>query len=220
MIRIYLSIALILSLTSVQSQLNQSEIAEGLKDALQVGCKKAVESASKLDGFNGNKLIRIHFPPQAAKMESSLRQLGMDQQVDAFITSLNRAAEEASKEAAEVFIPAIRNIGFADAQSILKSHNHAATEYMRKETSDQLYERFKPIVEKALEKVDVNSYWQPLASAYNKVPFVEKVNPDLKDYTTKESINGLFKLMAVEEENIRTMGASRVTESLQKVFGQ
>ena len=204
---------------SAYPQLSNDEIAGGLKEALTIGAKQAVKSASKHDGFNGNPAIRISFPPETGNMESTLRQAGMGAQVDQFTTSLNRAAEEATKAAVDILISAIQGITIDDGKSILKGGNTAATLYLAEKTHIQLYHQFKPIVQEALGNAQSEKYWTPLANTYNKVPFVEKVNPDLIDYTTNKSMEGLFKLIAKEEENIRTLGAARVTETLQKVFG-
>jgi len=213
-----LFICLILTF-SLKAQLTNEETIDGLKEALTVACKISVKSASKRDGFNANQLIRIPFPPEAQKMESTLRQMGMGNKVDEFIVSMNRAAEHASKEAATIFIDAIKEMDVQDGKAILTGGNNAATKYMADQTALKLYDKFKPIVSASLQTVDVNKYWDPLASTYNKIPLVEDVNPDLEDYATQKSIEGLFKLMAKEEKNIRTLGASQVTETLKKVFG-
>ncbi|HAW51550.1 MAG TPA: DUF4197 domain-containing protein [Flavobacteriales bacterium] len=215
---VYLSICLILTF-SMQAQLTNDETIDGLKETLTLACNISVKSASKKDGFNGNQMIRIPFPPEAQKMESSLRQMGMGNKVDEFIVSMNRAAEHASKEAAVIFIDAIKEMDIQDGKAILTGGNSAATNYMVDHTAVKLYMKFKPIVSASLKTVEVNKYWDPLASAYNKIPLVEDVNPDLEDYATQKSIEGLFKLMAREEKNIRTLGSAQVTESLKKLFG-
>lgn len=213
-----LSISLLIFI-SLKAQLTNEETVDGLKEALTVACKISVKSASKHDGFNGNQLIRIPFPPEAEKMESTLRQMGMGNKVDDFIVSMNRAAEHASKEAAVIFIDAIKEMDVQDGKTILTGGNNAATKYMADQTALKLYDKFKPIVSSSLKTADVYKYWEPLASAYNKIPLVENVNPDLEDYATQKGIEGLFKLMAKEEKNIRTLGSAQVTETLKKVFG-
>ena len=215
---VIISLTLLFSF-SLKAQLTDKETVNGLKEALTLASKLSVKSASKNDGFNGNQLIRIPFPPEAEKMESTVRQMGMGSQVDEFIVSLNRAAEHASKEAAVIFIDAIKEMEIADGKTILTGGNTAATKYMLDHTAVKLYTKFKPIVSASLKTVEVNKYWQPLANTYNKVPFVEDVNPDLEDYATRKSIEGLFKLMAKEEKKIRTLGSAQVTKTLMKVFG-
>ena len=201
-------------------QLSNEETVNGLKEALEVACKISVKKASQTDGFNGNELIRIPFPPEAEKMESTLRGIGMGAKVDEFIVSMNRAAEKASAEAADIFISAIRGMDMQDGKAILTGGNNAATKYMAANTALQLYEKFKPIVTSSLEAVEVNKFWEPLANSYNRIPMTEDVNPDLEDYATNKSIEGLFKLMAREEEKIRTLGSAQVTETLKKLFGK
>lgn len=201
-----------------KTPLSNDEIVSGLKEALNVGIDKAGAKASALDGFNKNDLVRIPFPDEAKKMEDKLRLVGMGAQVDSFEVALNRAAELAAKEAAPIFIQAIKSMNVSDGMNILKGDDDAATQYLSKTTNDSLYATFKPLVEKALKAVKVTQYWNPLASRYNKIPLTTKVNPDLEDYTTKKAMEGLFKLLAKEEKKIRDQPAARVTDLLKKVF--
>ena len=203
---------------SGNSELTNDEVVAGLKEALNIGIENAVKSASVLDGFNKNLEIRIPFPPEAEEMKKYLIKMGMQSQVDEFEETLNRAAEEASKDATEIFVSAIKQMSIQDGFTILKGNDDAATEYLRKTTYDQLYQKFKPIVVAATQKVQVTKYWNPLASTYNKVPFVKKVNPDLEDYVTRKAIDGLFVLVAQEEKKIRKDPMARVTDLLKKVF--
>lgn len=198
--------------------LKDDEIIAGLKEALNVGINNAGSLASKKDGFNKNNLIRIPFPEEAKKMEDKLRLVGMGAQVDSFEFALNKAAELASKEAAPIFLQAIKNMNVKDGLKILRGNDYAATKYLSIQTSDSLYQVFKPIVEKAIKTVKVTQYWNPLASRYNKIPLTTKVNPDLEDYTTQKAMDGLFKLLAQEEKKIRNNPAARVTGLLKKVF--
>ncbi|MBP6335660.1 MAG: DUF4197 domain-containing protein [Bacteroidia bacterium] len=199
--------------------LSNSEVIAGLKQALEIGSKNAGASTSKLDGFFKNPLIKIPFPPEAIEMEKKLRGLGMGKQVDDFILTLNRAAEEASKEAAPVFVDAIKGMTITDGMSILRGSDTAATGYLRQKTSVSLQAKFKPIIRAATQKVNVTKYWSPLVSTYNAIPLVKKVNPDLDEYVTQRGLNGLFKVVAQEEVKIRKDPAARVTELLKKVFG-
>jgi hypothetical protein len=199
--------------------LSESEVVAGLKEALQVGSRNAATSASRTDGYFGNSLIKIPFPPEARSMETKLRSLGMNKQVDDFILTVNRAAEEAAKEAAPVFLDAITGMTVTDGFNILRGADTAATGYLRQKTSVTLHVRFKPIIRRAVDKVSVTRYWNPLASTYNKIPFVDPVNPDLEEYITQRALGGLFTLVAQEETRIRKDPAARVTELLKRVFG-
>lgn len=199
--------------------LSESEVVAGLKEALQVGSRNAAGSAAKTDGYFGNNLIKIPFPPEAKSMETKLRSLGMNKQVDDFILTVNRAAEEAAKEAAPVFLDAITGMTVTDGFNILRGADTAATGYLRQKTSGALHTKFKPIIQRAIEKVSVTRYWNPLATTYNKIPFVDPVNPNLEEYITQRALNGLFTLVAQEETKIRRDPAARVTALLKRVFG-
>jgi hypothetical protein len=151
-------------------------------------------------------------------MEEKLRLIGLSDQVDTFETALNRAAEKAAKEAAPIFISAIKSMNVSDGLNILKGQDDAATNYLRKTTNDSLYIAFKPVVKNAIKAAKVTQYWNPLVNRYNKIPLTTKVNPDLEDYTTKKAMEGLFKLLAEEEKIIREQPSARVTNLLKKVF--
>lgn len=201
-----------------KKELSKSEIASGLKEALEVGASKASELASEKGGFNNNNLIRIPFPAEAEKMKSTLINVGLKLQVKQFEESLNSAAEEASKFAKEIFITAVKNMTITDAFKILKGEDNAATIFLKKQTSKELYKKFKPVVKKAIEKVHVTKYWEQLSGRYNALPMTNKVNPDIDDYVTNKTIDGLFVLIAKEEINIRNIPDARISELLQKVF--
>ena len=194
------------------------EVASGLKEALEKGITNGAKKASAVDGYFKNPQIKIPFPPDVQKVETKLRQLGMDKQVDQFIETLNRGAEEAAKQAAPIFVSAIKQMTINDAWNILKGDKDAATQYLQKTTTSQLEDKFKPVIQKALDKVNATKYYGDLVNTYNKVPFVDKVNPDLNDYATTLAIDGLFKLVAQEEANIRSNPGARTTELLKKVF--
>lgn len=199
--------------------LSKEDVVKGLKDALQVGSNNAGSTASKVDGFFKDSIIKIPFPPDAEKVQKTALSLGMQKQVDDFVLSLNRAAEKAAVKAAPVFLDAITSMTIEDGFSILKGPDDAATQYMKNKTSQQLHDAFLPIVKEAIESVDVTKYWTPLADTYNKMPFVKKVDPDLNEYVTQEALKGLFVLLAQEELKIRKNPAARVTDILKKVFG-
>ena len=198
--------------------LSEDQVKKGLVEALIKGSEKSVQSASKKDGFNLNKSIKIPFPEDAKKMKSTLVKMGFSDQVIKFEKSINNAAELASKEALPIFVNAVKSMTINDAFSILNGNDNSATVYLKDQTSSSLYTKFKPIISNAISKVDVTKYWSDLTSAYNKVPFVKPVNTDLDDYITKGAMYGLFFLIEQEEKNIRNNPTARTTEILKKVF--
>ncbi|MCD6017929.1 MAG: hypothetical protein K0S53_1050 [Bacteroidetes bacterium] len=208
----------ILNSTST-SELTTEEIIRGLKEALSVGTSNSTALASQLDGFNKNPLIFIPWPAQASSMKEKLIQIGFQKQVSDFETSLNRAAEEATKDAAPIFIDAITQMTISDGLSILNGKDTAATHYLRMKTYSALKAKFSPVVSSAISKVNVTAYWTPLVNTYNLIPGVTRQNPDLNAYVTDKTINALMTLIAREETKIRHDPAARVTEILKKVFG-
>ncbi len=200
------------------TSLSKEDIANGLKEALKVGSNNAGSSASKTDGFYKDSLIKIPFPPDAEKVRKTALDLGMNKQVDDFVLSLNRAAEQAAVKAAPIFVNAITSMTIDDGINILHGADDAATQYMKSKTSQQLHDAFLPIVKDATASVNVTKYWTPLADAYNSVPFVTKVNPDLNEYCTQQALKGLFILLAQEELKIRKNPVARVSDILKKVF--
>jgi hypothetical protein len=204
--------------TGGKKALTNDEVIKGLKEALTIGTNNSSTSASKMDGYFKNPAIKIPFPKDAVKMKNTLESVGMKPQVDKFVLTLNRAAEEAAKEAAPIFIAAITGMSISDGFSILKGSDTAATSYLNDKTNAQLYEKFKPAVQRALQKVEITKYWNPLAVKYNKIPGIKKQNPNLEDYVTRRAMFGLFKLIADEELKIRKDPAARVTDLLKKVF--
>lgn len=164
-------------------------------------------------------MIKIPFPREIRDAESTLRSMGMDKEVDKFVKTLNRAAEDAAKSAAPIFINSIQHITINDGLTILRGGNDAATQFLKTTSNAALIAAFKPIVQNSLNKVKITQYWNPLMSTYNKVPFVKKVNPDLNQYVTDKAIEGLFKLIAAEELKIRKDPAARINDILKSVFG-
>jgi hypothetical protein len=199
--------------------LSNDEVIRGLKEALSVGSKNSSDRAAKIDGFYKNPNIKIPFPKEAQEMERVLKNAGMTNQVNNFVLTLNRAAEEAAKDAAPIFLNAITSMSIADGFSILKGGDNAATTFLKDKTNAELLVKFKPVVASALQKVQVTKYWNPLVTKYNKIPMTKKMNPNLEEYVTKKAIEGLFKLVAEEELKIRKDPGSRVTDILKKVFG-
>jgi hypothetical protein len=201
------------------SSLSNDDIVKGLKEALTVGSNNSAAKASKTDGYYKNPLIKIPFPKEAQQMESTLKSIGMSKQVDQFVMTMNRAAEDAAKKAAPIFVNAITHMTITDGMNILKGKDDAATQFLKKSTSTQLHNEFKPIIKASINKVQVTKYWNPLVTNYNKIPFVTKMNPNLDDYVTQKAMDGLFTLVAQEEAKIRKDPAARVTDILKKVFG-
>lgn len=195
-----------------------SEVAEGLKEALLKGVSTGTDKLSQLDGYLGNAEIKIPFPPDVKKVEDKLRQLGLGSEVDRFVTTLNRGAEDAATQAKPIFISAIQQLTIEDAWSILKGQQDAATEYLRRTTSVQLKEKFMPVIQQSLNKVNATKYYSDLVNNYNRIPRVEKVNPNLDEYATDLAIQGLFVMIAKEEKSIRQDPVARTTDILKRVF--
>lgn len=198
--------------------LSTEEVAAGLKEALTNGASKGSDLVSQVDGYFKNAEIKIPFPPEVQKVETKLRQMGMGDQVDKFVLALNRGAEDAAKEAKPIFVTAIKQMTIQDAWSILKGEDDSATQYLKRTTTSQLTEKFKPVIQKSLEKTNATKYYKDLVTTYNKIPMVQKVNPNLDDYATEKSIGGLFVMVAKEEKSIRDNPTARTTELLKKVF--
>lgn len=204
---------------STEKPLTNDEVINGLKEALTVGTNNSTAFASKVDGFYKNPSLFIVFPPEAQKVKDWAIKMGMSAQVDKFEMTLNRAAEEAAKDAAPVFVNAIKGMSIGDGFAILKGADNAATQYLIDKTSAELKQKFTPVVQTAIDKVELTKYWNPIITAYNKVPLVQKQNPDLTAYVTDKAMQGLFKLIAEEELKIRKDPVARVTDILKRVFG-
>ncbi len=200
-------------------KLTEEEAASGIREALIKGTTTGVETVSKIDGYFKNPEIRIPFPPEAREIEQNLRAVGLGNKVDEAVLSINRAAEDAAVEAKSIFISAIKNLTLRDVFNIVNGEKDAATRYLSKNTSEQLAVQFRPKIETSLDKVDATKYWDDVMTSYNKIPFVKKMNPDLAEYVTEKAIEGLFIMIAREEERIRKDPAARTTELLRKVFG-
>ena len=198
--------------------ITEDEAATALRDALNNGINNSVEIVSKVDGYLQNPEIKIPFPPDAKKIEDRLRSLGLNKLVDDAILFINRAAEDAATEAKPIIIQAIKNMTVKDAINIVKGKEDEGTNYLKKNTFDSLYQKFIPPIEISLEKVNATKHWSTVINRYNKIPLVQKVNPDLDDYVTRKALDGLFIMIAKEEKKIREKPLARVTETLKKVF--
>ena len=200
--------------------LSNDEIIEGLREALTVGSNNASKAAAAVDGYYKNPKLYIPFPSEAKKMEQMLRSFGQEKLVNDFLLSLNRAAEDAAKEAAPIFVNAVKGMSIADGLSILNGKDDAATQYLKQNTQALLLDKFKPIVENSLHKVSATKYWEQLVVTYNKIPMVERMNPSLSEYATQKAIDGIFIVVAEEELQIRKNPAARVSAILKKVFNR
>jgi len=197
---------------------SQMDIANGLKEALQNGIQKEVTKLTATDGFFRNELVKIMLPDELKVVDTRLRSLGLSSLADDGLRMINRAAEDAVKEATPIFIDAVRTMGFNDARNILMGQNNAATTYLQNTTSNALYAKFNPVIKSSYQKVGADKVWENIITRYNQIPLVNKVNPDLVDYTTQKSMEGVFKMIAIEEVNIRTNINARTSDLLKKVF--
>jgi hypothetical protein len=202
------------------SSLSSDDIVGGLKQALTLGAQKSADRLSLENGFLKDKAIEILMPEQAQKAEKTLRNLGLGKLVDDAITSMNRAAEDASKSAAPIFVNAIKNMTVTDGVNILKGADTSATGYLRHSATPELTRAYTPVIDSALQKTGATKYWKDVFDTYNKLPTTfSKVDPNLSSYVTQKAINGIFYYVAQEEINIRKNPAAQVTDLLKKVFG-
>lgn len=199
--------------------LSSSEIAAGLKEALRVGTDTATKQLSSVNGFFANAAIKVLMPPEAKKVENTLRDVGMGKVVDNAILSMNRAAEDAAQFAGPIFWNAIKSMSITDAVGILKGGDFAATEYLKSKTTVELTNAFRPVVEKSLVKVDATRYWKDVFSLYNQFSS-NPVNTDLTAYVTEKALDGIFYEIGLEEQKIRKDPVARVTDILKKVFAR
>jgi hypothetical protein len=206
--------------SSLGKGLSSDDIAAGLKDALNHGIQKSTDKLSAADGFFKDAAVKILFPPEAVKMEKTLRSAGFGPQVDKAILDLNRAAEDAAKSAAPIFLNAIKSMSVSDGLNILRGSDTSATAYLRKTTSLQLTAAFLPVIQNSLQKTGATQSWKTVVDAYNKIPLHSKVNSDLPAYATDKALYGVFFYIAVEEKNIRRNPAAQADDLLKKVFGK
>jgi hypothetical protein len=202
-------------------ELNQNaqlDIAGGLKEALNNGISKQVSKLTATDGFYKNEAVKILMPEELQKVDKALRKIGLSSLADDGIKMLNRAAEDAVKESTPIFVDAVKQMSFTDAKNILMGNESSATTYLQTTTTTPLYAKFNPVIKNSFAKVGADKVWTNIINKYNAIPLVKKVNPDLTDYTTKKALEGVFKMIAVEEKNIRTDLSSRTSTLLQKVF--
>ena len=203
---------------NASSGLSSSEIVSGLKEALSIGAQKSGDKLSAPDGFFKDAAVKILLPEQVRDIESKMRMMGMGKMVDNAELSMNRAAEDASKAAAPIFLSAIKKMTVTDALNILRGSDTAATGYLRKTTSPELINSFRPIIEESLKKVDATKYWKDVFNVYNRFSSTP-VDTDINSYVTTKALDGIFYYVAQEEIGIRKNPAQRATDILKKVFG-
>jgi hypothetical protein len=210
----------ILTAKNSTSGLTENEAGQGIKEALTQGVTNAVLNLNKTDGFFGSDVYKMLLPPDAKKIETSLRKMGMGAQVDRAILAINRGAEDAVGYAKPIFMDAIREMTLTDALNIVKGKNDAATQYFKQKTMQKLIDAFRPSVQASLDKVSATKYYADLVNTYNKLPTTfNKVNPDLTSYVVARAVDALFDQVAKEEANIRANPTARATDMLKKVFG-
>ncbi|HCY81813.1 MAG: hypothetical protein CMP05_04425 [Xanthomarina sp.] len=200
------------------STISNTEIAAGLRAALDQGIEKQVSKLTQTDGFYKNDLVKILLPEELQKVDKTLRDIGLGSLADEGLKVLNRAAEDAVATATPIFVNAVKDITFADAKTILLGNDDAATRYLAGKTEAALYTEFHPVINASFQKVGADQIWSNLINKYNAVPFTSNVNPDLTDYVTQEALKGVYKMIAVEEKEIRTKYTSRTTNLLKQVF--
>ena len=198
--------------------LSNTDIASGLRQALDMGIDKQVTKLTQKDGFFKNDLVKILLPEELQKVDDALRKIGLGSLADDGLQVLNRAAEDAVKEATPIFINAVKDITFYDAKNILLGDDNAATEYLTTKTQTELYNKFKPVIDNSFNKVGADQIWTNLITKYNSIPLTNNVNPDLTDYVTNEALIGVYTMIALEEKEIRNKISSRSTDLLRRVF--
>lgn len=198
--------------------LSQADIGNGLRQALDQGIDKEVSKLMATDGFYKNELVKILLPEELQKVDNGLRKIGLSSVADEGLKLLNRAAEDATKEALPIFVDAVKGISFNDAKQILLGDQRAATSYLETATQQALYAKFSPIINNKLGEVGATELWSGAINKYNALPLTSDVNPDLTDYVTQKALEGVYKMIAQEEIQIRSQVSSRGTDLLQRVF--
>lgn len=200
--------------------ITENEAAGGIKEALAQGLAKAVLQLNSTDGFFKSNLYKILLPPEAVKVENTLRNIGLNSLVDKAILQINRGAEDAAGYAKPIFVDAIRSMTLQDAIGLVRNGDTSATHFFRVKTTDKLYAAFLPVIKSSLDKTQGTKYYSDMVNAYNNLPTsIKKINPDLAGFVTDRATHALFQLVAKEELNIRNNLAARTTDLLKKVFG-
>ena len=198
--------------------LSQAEIGSGLKEALNNGITKQVSKLTATDGFYRNEAVKIFLPEELQTVDKKLRQIGLSKLADEGLKVINRAAEDAVKEATPIFVDAVKQMSFNDAKNILLGNDSSATNYLQNTTTTSLQAKFTPVIQNSYTRVGADKIWSEIITKYNSLPLVKKVNPNLTEYTTSKAMEGVFKMIAVEEKDIRTNLSARSSVLLKKVF--
>ncbi|RYJ42334.1 DUF4197 domain-containing protein [Flavobacterium beibuense] len=198
--------------------ISNADIAAGLKEALDKGIDKQVTKLTATDGFYKNSLVKILLPEELQKVDKALRQVGLGSLADEGLKMMNRAAEDAVKEATPIFVTAVKDMTFNDARNILMGNDRSATTYLQNTTTTQLYAKFNPVIKSSFSKVGADKVWSNIITKYNALPLTQDVNPDLTDYVTNKALDGVFTMIAVEEKEIRNNINERTSVLLKKVF--
>lgn len=206
------------NLPTTGGSLDPNTIANGLRQALDFGIDKQVTKLTQQNGFYGNDLVKILLPDELQKVDNTLRSVGLGSLADEGLKVLNRAAEDAVKEATPIFVDAVKTMSFADAKNILLGTDTAATVYLENKTTSALYAKFNPVIKNSFSKVGADQIWANIINKYNAIPLTNNVNPDLTDYVTGEALKGVFTMIGVEEKEIRNNLNSRTTSLLKQVF--
>lgn len=204
----------------VGTGISNAEAGNGIKEALAQGLAKSVLQLNTTDGFFKDAIYKVLLPPDAVKIENTLRKLGFNAMVDKAILQINRGAEDAAGYAKPIFVDAIKSMTLNDAIGLVRNGDTSATHFFREKTTDKLMAAFAPVIKSSLDKTDATKYYSEMVTKYNNLPITfKKVNPDLTGYVTERATNALFDLVAKEEVNIRTNFAARTSDLLRKVFG-
>lgn len=198
--------------------MDPNTIASGLRQALNFGIDKQVTKLTQQDGFYKNEIVKILLPEELQKVDKALRDIGLGNLADEGLKILNRAAEDAVSTATPIFVDAVKDITFADAKNILLGNDTAATTYLESRTNNALYQQFNPVIKNSFNKVGADQIWTNIINRYNAIPFTNNVNPDLTDYVTNQALQGVYKMISVEEKQIRNNVNSRTTALLRQVF--
>ena len=204
--------------TSITKYTGNVDISAGLKEALNKGISEQVSQLTAMNGFYKNQAVKILMPAELAKVDKTLRRMGLSKLADEGVLLMNRAAEEAVKEATPIFVSAVKNLTITDAKDILLGKDDAATRFLETKTTTELYSKFKPVVQESMGKVGADVVWTTIITKYNSVPFVTKINPDITDYVTDKALEGVFKMIAIEELKIRDNLNARTSNTLKEVF--
>jgi hypothetical protein len=200
------------------AQLTESQIGMGLKQALEKGVQTEVQKLTQKDGFFKNEMVKIMLPEELQKVENSLRKIGLGNLADEGLKLMNRAAEDAVKEATPIFVSAIKQMTIEDAKNILMGSENAATQYLESKTQTELYNKFFPVVEESFSKVGADQIWTTAIDKYNTLPFTSSVDNNLSEYVTQQALQGVYTMIAQEETKIRTDISERTTDLLKSVF--